>query len=423
MPEENVSLLHPTLPVFSLRLEGRRVVYAPGHLAVLKEGQEVPATLIRCAQDAQRAWQESAESPFAPECLTVYLSNRCNSSCSYCFAGRTGTILEEEAALGAARLVAAHCAAKGLPFHLVASGGGEPTMEWDLLVRLREVTARMAEESSIGWDGYIATNGAVSEKQAEWLARNFNLVGLSCDGPPEIQARQRSSIPVEQTARVLAAAGGRFQVRSTITPATAERMQETVAYLHEQLGVTRMRFEPVYRTRFGFIPEQADWFVNHFLAAEREARQRRCELTLSGVRLEELHGPYCAVLSNNLLVVPGGVSMACFLRTDGADPSSTAFVTGRWDQAAGEFQLDRERISALRRAAARVPAACARCLCRFHCARDCPDFCYIDGGTSGETGGFRCRVQKKLMEKWLLEAAASCRSEDLGRHLNSEEMS
>jgi oxygen-independent coproporphyrinogen-3 oxidase len=400
--------VHPTLPVFRVERGGAGVLYAPGCVAAAASEE-----LLRCAEEAQAAWQRLAEAPFAPECLTLYLNNRCNLACGYCYAaeGRApdSPRIDERAALGAARLVALSCAEKGKPFHLVLHGGGEPTLEWDAVIRLVEGTRAIAAEAGVEWFGFLATNGVLAEERAAWLGREMNLVEISCDGPPEIQDRQRpmagggpSSPQVERTARVLRETGGRFLVRATITPETVERQTEIVRYLHETLGATEIRFEPVYRAA-AFRAEQADWFVEHFLLAQREAQARGCDLSISGARLDEIHGPYCDVLRDTLHLLPDGTATACFFSTDGRNAEAPV---GKWDETRGEYTLDMERIAAHRRKALELPAWCRDCINVCHCARECPERCAVRDAAP-EAPSFRCLVQRSLADTWIMEAAGT----------------
>jgi sulfatase maturation enzyme AslB (radical SAM superfamily) len=408
-PKLAVERLDPELPLFLLMRGGASVFYAPGHVAL-----EWSDELVRCAAEAQARWRALAEAPFAPECLTLYLNNRCNLACGYCFAapGRRQEpgSFDERAALGAAKLVARCCAAKGKLFHLALQGGGEPTLDGDLAMRLVEGTRAIAAEAGVGWFGFLATNGALPEEQAAWLGREFDLVDISCDGPPDIQDRQRplreggpTSPHVVRTARALREAGGRFLVRATITPETAPRQAEIVGYLHEALGATEMRFEPVYGTG-AFQPGQAAWFARHFLEAEREARARGCSLAFAGARLDEIHGPFCDVLRDVLHLLPDGVATACFLRTEGRAAAAAGLAAGMWNESRSEYALDFERIAGLRRKALELPAACRECINIFHCSRECPERCAVTDAASDGTS-FRCRVQQRLAAEWILNAA------------------
>jgi hypothetical protein len=50
---------------------------------------------------------------------------------------------------------------------------------------------------------YIATNGVMPEARVQGLLERFDLIGLSCDGPPQIQDRQRPMAGGQGTAAAL----------------------------------------------------------------------------------------------------------------------------------------------------------------------------------------------------------------------------
>lgn len=431
--ETSITRLHPSLPIFELARPSRSVLYTPGHLAIVSRAeaqtvrsallgesasefaptQGVAARLRLCAERAIETWRERAQQSFAPECLTVCLSNLCNLACTYCYsagvrAAPDRPAISDDAVLGAARLVARCASQKGKPLQLVLHGGGEPTVHWKDIERFVFLTRQAAAEAGVEWSGYIASNAVLPSEKAAWLARHFNLVGVSCDGPPDIQDRQRplagggpSSSWVERAAQAIREAGGQLTVRATITPETVERQPEIVRYLHRKLGATRMRFEPVYCAGGGgFEPAQAGPFAEHFLAAQRAARSLGCDLSTSVVRLDEIHGPYCNVLKDVLHLLPDGTATACFL----AD--SSALAIGRWQGDARGFVLDRERIRVLRAKLLEIPDRCQDCINIIHCARECPESCYAsDRRQSVGVSGFRCLLAQRLAESWILDAA------------------
>ncbi len=453
--------IHATLPVFRLEGESWDVLYTPpGHLAVVERAvadaiaaawsrdalpdettaQQVAAWLQTRAEQAAEQWRQWVASPFTPECLTLYLGNQCQLACSYCYAAaerhlsaQTSAVMREEAVLAAARLVARHCAEHNKPFLMVLHGGGEPTLHWKLVQHLEAATRRIADQFGIEWRGHLATNGILSAQQAQWAARHFTSIGLSCDGPPDIQNQQRAfqggkktAHIIERTARIIRAAGGSFEVRTTITPQTIHRQPEIVKYLHEQLGTGTIRFEPAYQVhgqgKTGFTPDDASRFVEGFLEAQQEAEARESTLSFSGVRLEELHGSYCDVLRNVLHVNPDGTATACFFSVTGQSPLDAACVIGAFNAKTGEFDLNREQIDAHRRKALEVPDQCSGCLNMYHCTRGCPEFCHVShtfpfvnppltpprGGIVPHTSPFatfRCQVHQPLAQTWILRAA------------------
>jgi uncharacterized protein len=350
------------------------------------------------------------------------LHNECNLACGYCYADpapEADTRLDLASVAAAADLVAGNCREKGLPFRVGFHGGGEPTLHRGqveaLLDLLREVAARHEVEPFL----YVATNGAMPEEKAAWLARNFDMVGLSCDGPAAVHDAQRPArdgrgtlAAVERTAAMLHRAGTLFQVRATVTAAGLVRQAEVADYLCQVLAPEAIRLEPAYlggRGWAGGAPEadRAGDFVAGFLEARAVAAEHGIPLTISGSRLGEVHGPYCHLFRQVLNLVPGkggAVATACFKAGTAALAQARGVVVGRLDRAGNGFVLNSARIAALRRRLAALPVGCQACFNRFHCTGDCPDDCPLDGG-SGAQAGFRCRMQRALAEAVLAEMA------------------
>jgi radical SAM protein with 4Fe4S-binding SPASM domain len=335
-------------------------------------------------------------------------------------------VVNKRVVSAAARLVAKNCAGKGKRFVLVLHGGGEPTIHWGLIKGIVSLSRVVAQEYGIPWFGYIATNGVMAESRALWLGRHFDVVGLSCDGPPEIQDRQRclhnggaSSFFVERTAHMIKDAGGEVEVRSTITPETIERQAEIVSYIYRKLGASTIRLEPAYcghnRSEHRFTGEDADRFATQFLEAQDLATSLGCTLSFSGVRPDEIHGPYCDVLRNVLRLTPDGAATACFFSTGSHDTTGRQLQIGGIDESTGEFALDMDRIDAFRQKASAIPGACRECINSYSCTRACPDSCSVlhhgwqnmpsNNNQRKESTEFRCLVHQKLTLAWLLKFA------------------
>jgi radical SAM protein with 4Fe4S-binding SPASM domain len=459
MTLKGFSLFHPgNLPVYSLELENKIILYTPGHVAVLtpKESKilrdifhrrysifierkylDFAQSVEALARETVFQYETKVKAQYKPECLTITLSNFCNLSCQYCYstsavskpAGKTTTrsiAAKLDAVSAAARIVAGFCKEKKQKFYLVIHGGGEPTQHVGIIKRILEAIQLITREFNLEYFSYLATNGVFSSSTAGWLAREFDLIGLSCDGPPGIQdtlrpmkSREKSSTFVERTARLLAKHGGKFAVRSTITPQTVERQEEIVDYLYNQLGATQMRFEPVYwvvnNGKTGFKPAQAKWFTHHFLAAQEKADKLDCRLLTSGARIHELHGPYCNVLKDVLYLTPDDSVSTCFLHSDRKSPGTDSWKFGNFNKKRNEFVLDTQRIDTIKRKAIEIPGYCRNCINAYHCTRNCPDICSIHEAHAVDPvdhkvmkrkkRGFRCRVQYLLARSRILQVA------------------
>lgn len=368
-----------------------------------------------------RRWQEE---PFRPECLTLYMNNECNLGCVYCHTDPLpgpAPRLEPEAIAAAAEVVAEHCRQKGRPLYGVFHGGGEPTLHQERVERALALLDRAASAHDVELFRYVATNGMMSEKKATWLANRFDLVGLSCDGPAEIQNRQRAGWDgratahiVERTGHILREEGCRFHVRTTITRATLSRQAEIADYVCQQFAPEEIHFEPVYlggRTsaETGLGTHQAGEFVAHFLEARQVARAHGTLLATSGSRPDALHGPYCHVFRDTLNLVPGGVATACFKVTTAAQVEEKGAAIGALNRETGRFEIDQPRVRELCQRLDALPGGCADCFNRYHCVRTCPDHCPLEGDAHANGGapepGFRCQMQKTLAYAIIREIA------------------
>ena len=377
-----------------------------------------------------RRWQEE---PFRPECLTLYMNNECNLGCVYCHTDPSpgpATRLELEVIAAAAEVVAENCRRKGRPLYGVFHGGGEPTLHRKRVESALSLLDTAASARGVELFRYVATNGVMSEEKATWLACHFDLVGLSCDGPADIQNNQRprrdgraTSHILERTGHILREEGCRFHVRTTITGATLHRQAEIADYICHQFSPEEIHFEPVYlggRTSAatGLDAHQAGEFVTHFLKAREIAREHGILLMSSGSRLESIHGPYCHVFRDTLNLVPGGVATACFEVTDAVQVKARGVTIGALNRETGRFEIDHSHVQELRQRLGVIPAGCAGCFNRYHCVRECPDGCPLDDNTRFGDGapepGFRCRAQKALAYAILRETAESLWSAKVG---------
>lgn len=377
--------------------------------------------LVLNARDAEREIADVSRREFAPECLTIYVSNQCNMRCRYCFSRPSsgpGETVSFKGVRAAARLVARECAERSHPFTVALHGGGEPALDPRLLERILGIATEESRRFGLRPRTYIATNGAVPEETARLLANLFDHVGVSCDGPPAIQDRQRScsdgqprSGDVSRTMRTLRRFGRPFDIRATITRETVDRQPEIVSHLADRYAPNEIRIEPVYANPSGDEPLHADRaaaFVRGFLEAQEAGRSRGVPVTTSITRPDSVYGPYCNVPRRVLNLVPGDIATGCFLESRPEGMTRRGVVVGSLDQTSGEFRLEGDNIRTLSARYATRYATCTDCLCSHQCTRGCPDRCVLESPAmlpdrEGGSGGFRCAVNRLLLEATIRE--------------------
>ncbi len=427
--------LHPVfrqdLPKYSLfYTAGYLVLTQPSHADEIAEQLKQPVSnstavinLLRKAQEAQEQWEKTfLHSQFKPLCLTLYTSQQCNLNCSYCFSQGEQSLPETDLDLSvicqATELVASNCKRAGVPFTLVIHGGGEPTLD-RRLPEILSVVEKIAARHVKGIFRYLATNGVMPAEQARWVAEHFDQIGLSCDGPADIQSTQRplknrtSSAPyVERTAEIIREAGKPLHIRATVTAETFQRMPEIAAYLCAELHAAEVRIEPVFKGSrstpgIGVQPWQAENFCEAFLAARQVARSYHTRWQASGSRLWEIHGRYCQVFRNVLHLLPGNSASACFKTGGSNEARSSGLQIEKTINPV--FALDPVRTGVLQDQLAQDDLFCLACFNRFHCDRACPDRCPVDpssnNGTVSIAGELRCSINRMLSTALLQERA------------------
>lgn len=418
--------LHPELPVFAVETARGAVVYVPGLVATAggalierlaahwaagtRPPDGIAAALERRAREVEAHWGVLAAAVLEPRCLSLHLPYACQLACAYCFARppqQAPGSGSEDAGVGewsepalraAAAGVAAACARAGEPFTLAIQGAGEPTLFWRSLERIVELTRPAAAAHGIPWTGHITTNGQCPASRIEWLAEQFDSVTLSCDGPPERQDRLRprrdgapSSDAVARGARILSRRARHFAVRATVRAEEPESLAALVEYAARDLGSPQLRVELGFRRAAGRASAAedppaalAERFVAAWAAAEARAAELGLRLGFSGVRLDELHGPYCDEARGVLRIAPDGARLPCFL---GAVPDGDAVPA---------FLPAREAL--------RPPPRCRDCFNQYHCAKSCPDECPSERAWS-PAAELRCLIQGGLARHWIGRAA------------------
>jgi sulfatase maturation enzyme AslB (radical SAM superfamily) len=426
----------PGLPVYRLKQSTHSIFYTPGSVSVVaaelgdnlqdlilgKPSPEMPGKLVEFktrilhqAQKSLRTFLGFRDDTFEPECLTLYLHNQCNLDCTYCLIDRRPiqkVHLHPKNVAEGAKIVASNCKRKGLKMTEVFHGWGEPTYDMPLLQAMVKAVDGIAIEKDLQQYRYIATNGVMSPEAAEYLSRNFDLVGVSCDGSEDIQDIQRPLLKsgktsefIKRTASILKANGRNLSVRTTITKKTYQRQEEIAYYILKEFKPDEIHFEPVYRAGVeSFKIKDAQEFVENFQRAKSLASSQGVSLIFSGSRLYDIHGPYCNIFRNVLNLIPGQKATACF--AEASSSPDYRFVIG--ERRGVGFLLDMEKVRNLKIALSRHPESCKYCFNHSHCAGICPDECFLNVDNiekKDHTEKFRCRVQLLMANQQILSYA------------------
>lgn len=273
--------------------------------------------------------------------------------------------------------------------------GGEPSANWKLFTGCIENIK--SHEAKYGIPVYLSmtTNGYYGLEKCRFIARHFQSILLSLDGPAEIQDLHRptkssgaSYSTVRRSAKFFSKNIESFSIRSTVSNRNVSLMPVIVELFHDDYGAnTDVIFEPLVplgraATSRSSVhgPDQKE-FVKYFILAQAKGRSIGTNVLTSSVfSIKRLVTSFCGAMATPAFTVTtSGKITVC-----GRDMDAEHFAYGRYLPECGRFTFDDSGIQHHERCQA-VPAYCADCFCKWHCAGDCPDArritydrCYIN---------------------------------------------
>jgi uncharacterized protein len=183
--------------------------------------------------------------------VTLVLTHDCNLGCGYCYAGRKFRKAMPAAVMRQALDLAFADGDAGKI--QVSFFGGEPTLEWDLLIEAAEYARSLAGDRTLVQ--CVTTNGTLLTKErVDRLADLDVYVGLSIDGNQRAHEANRPSMSGQSTwaavskgLDMVVAAGRPFETISVVTPESVRELGASVAELFER-GVPRVALNPCYES-------------------------------------------------------------------------------------------------------------------------------------------------------------------------------
>jgi len=336
--------------------------------------------------------------------LTLYLTERCNFRCSYCYQSpgrRTLAVADLDRALDFFRP------------HLAASSevhfyGGEPLLAFGLISRAVESLEKKRGAGRKIRFG-LTTNGSLINEDviAFFRDHHFRLM-ISFDGLAQDQGRRKGSGPAlaRLLERLLQFPAIQVETNSVFTPKTVRLLAASLKLIHQMgVGDIRLAFsnlEPWPVTALTTIEtELADY--GRFARSRRRKTDR---IPLDIFRPSRRRGIFgCGGGANRIAVAPDGTVWGCYLFVDrcrgrGRSTESRRFGFGRLDRFIRDYPELYPRIvpryTGLRMSGFETPEGeCRACPEVEDCA-----ICPLDAAAPGDEIGripiWTCRIAKIL---------------------------
>lgn len=354
-----------------------------------------------------------------PTTVTLFLTTACNLRCTYCYAaaGDTPTkFMSLEVAKRGIDFVAANAKKKGAPvFEIAYHGGGEPTVNWQVMVSSLDYARTKATQLGLQVLASSATNGVLKDDQIDWVIANLAGASVSFDGLPQVHDRHRptvsgkgSSERVIHTIRRFDTAGFPYGVRVTVTADQIPMMAESIEFICANFRPKRIQVEPAYQIgRWSSAPSsETEGFIAGYREAQAHASRYGREICFSAARVGTLTSHFCGITQDSFALSPDGNVSACYEVFSEDNRWSNVFFYGKPDAVRGGYQFDLERLSHLRKQAVQHREYCQGCFAKWTCAGDCYHKSLTVNGSLEFAGSDRCHIIRELTKDQILERIA-----------------
>ncbi|MDW7760262.1 MAG: radical SAM protein [Acidobacteriota bacterium] len=248
--------------------------------------------------------------------LTLFLTDACNFSCSYCLRRKKNRHMSKTTADAVLdRFLPNFSRAPTINFY-----GGEPLLRFKLL---KHIVGRLQGESRMASCRprfALTTNGSlVTPDVLEFLENSRFSVTLSFDGPAQDIHRHKGSFgPLSNLVRSMTSSRKiKFEINTVVTPAGAENLMETVQFLWT-LGARNIRLSPALNLSWKPAARAA------YRRGLSRLRRRLSEVFLrtghvSVLNFRENPEPglfQCGAGKNRIAVTTGGEIWGCHLFAD-----------------------------------------------------------------------------------------------------------
>jgi len=339
--------------------------------------------------------------------IVLFVSNTCNLKCTYCytFGGERSGKMDFEFAK---KMIDGRVKINKKDLLLHFQGSGEPTLAINVIKEIVKYAREKIDNPTFS----IQTNGVVSDSTLNWLIANDFTFIVSCDGPPEIQLKQRPAkygpdyTPIlEKTIRRIVENKKKIFIRSTISDYSSGRMIEIIEYFHN-LGINNINVQPVsHQGRAAENPsiytkmEDNKKFVINLLKAVELAEEYNIDLNTMYLPVHELKKRVCT-MSPRYLTAEGYVTRCISFSNINYTPAK--FINGRFDLKKKEFVHNKNEGQFFDNISVENMPDCENCFLKLNCGGMCPLYNYNDTGDIFQHSKSRCDDIRYVSSEYMI---------------------
>ena len=334
--------------------------------------------------------------------LYLSLTHNCQLRCDYCYAGeKLHKPMSKETILKSIEFTLQ------LPMKKLEFGffGGEPLMEWELFQFATHEMERQAKKKGIALTKSFTTNGVLLDSnKVNWLREHGFYVVVSLDGNELMHNTHRVYVNGEKTFWAVQKGlkelqkrykEGEYAVISVVTPKNIQHLPDSVAYLHQELGVKHINLALDYftewkeeTTAYRDIYHQVGAYA---LEQYRQGKQLNIDIIDDKIRTAtESNCQGCGFGELKLAVAPSGRLYPCE-RLIGND-------TGALSMGNVHTGFDHSQRSKMIEERGNSNEECQTCPIKERCTNSCGCTNYTLTNSINTTNGTVCFFQKLFIE-------------------------
>ena len=253
--------------------------------------------------------------------VDLFITERCNLACKYCFHSQTDSDLTEERGKKILERLK-----EASPDHMtITFFGGEPMLNYDLILKLTEYAKTLwVKDSKTEKCAFrISTNGTIYNEE---FFRKFVTIGgqiqISLDGDKETTESGRLGIDFNQVVENclnIIKIDPRTNCRMTFTPETVGRLAQNIEFLHT-MGFNNVMHHAVMEAPWTeelvkLYEYQLRQVYNYRRSVLRSGRKIAIYFIERDLRMlngeEKLETDYCGAGKNYIAILPNGDVHSC----------------------------------------------------------------------------------------------------------------
>lgn len=361
-----------------------------------------------------------------PTRLTILPSNNCSMRCVYCYASagiNKRELIDWTTVKETVDWISKNALEAGEDTLSVSfMGGGEPSTNWPILIKTVEYVRGLGKKNNLKTIINLTTNGVLSENQAEWVAKNIEVVKLSFDGPADIQNMQRplknggESFPiVYRTAKIFDRFGVYYIPRATITSKNVKRIEDIVNFFIDnfQLVSKTIIINPVYLcgscATHNVDHLGKDEFEKNIFRARANIKDRNLNIVTPHDKLKTSpipKMPYCGFQKGNCFLTADGYLSTCSEVDNMHDDRSPLFFFGKYEKESNVIKINEKKKKQLYDLQNSPKKCCTGCRLNIFCSGPC-----LVRGLEEKTAG-------DILKKYSLDPVSEIRDEDIDKILS-----